>query len=306
MTRHKSFRDCLRHYYLNYYAYWNGWSPDAPDDARLIYRLKKMQSMPMWMGDIVHRMIERIIADMRNDETRSLEEYQNQARKLMNKEYLASTEGKWRWKPKYNLNLFEHYYGEDISQEERVEARDKVFRCLDNFMGSDIYERLARLKPGEWKSVEQLDQFDVGDYPVFVKIDCAVQTKDGLAIIDWKTGKQTDDTDTQLGCYALYAFNQWHIPLEEQRLVSYYLDPDEVATVTPTAEQLIDTKDFILQSAGEMAERLEGSLDENIAREENFPMTDKEYLCKRCFFRERCYETREWPPSEKAYIDCQK
>lgn len=295
MTRHKTFRECLRQYYLNYYGYWNGWSTDAPDDARLIYRLKKMQSLPMWLGDVVHRIVERVIMDLRNDEARPLEQYQNQARKMMNKEYMTSLEGKWRWKPKYNLNLFEHYYGAEITAEQRTEARDKVFRCLEHFMNSDIFERLAKLKPREWKSVEVLDKFLVGDYPVFVKIDCAVQTKDGLAIIDWKTGKETEDTTRQLGCYALYAYHQWHVPLENQRLLSFYLDNNARSTTTPTAEGLIDTKDFILTSAGEMAERLDGSVEENAAREENFPMTDKKYLCKRCFFRERCYQTRPGP-----------
>ena len=29
-TRHRTFQDCRRAYYLNYYGYWNGWSNDDP------------------------------------------------------------------------------------------------------------------------------------------------------------------------------------------------------------------------------------------------------------------------------------
>ena len=138
-SRHKTFQQCRRLYYYTYYGYWNGWSEDAPDRARLAYRLKKMVNMPMWMGDLVHRMAERILGDMRNRELNSLENYQKQVRNLLNREWAQSVEKKWRWKPKYNANLFEHYYGVEITAEERVRARDKVYRCLANLMDSGLF-----------------------------------------------------------------------------------------------------------------------------------------------------------------------
>jgi hypothetical protein len=37
-------------------------------------------------------------------------------------------------------------------------------------------------------------------------------------------------------------------------------------------------------------------MKENKASIKNFPMTDAQWVCKRCFFRELCYNTRNWPP----------
>jgi hypothetical protein len=293
-SRHRMFSECRRQYYLNYYGYWNGWSNDAADAARLAYRLKKMQSLPMWLGDLVHRMIERILGDMRNQELNALAAYQRQTRNWMNREWGQSVEKKWQWKPKYNLNLFEHYYGVDIAPEQRVAAKEKVFRCLEHFMDSDLFLTLDALKPTEWKSVEKLDQFVVGEQPVFVKVDCAAAHDDVMTIYDWKTGKETDDTAVQLGCYALYAYHVWHVPIEKQRLVSYYLDGDTVREHTPEAPELIETKDFILNSMEEMIAALDSGADDNIATRDNFPMTDRRSMCQRCFFRECCFGTKEW------------
>jgi hypothetical protein len=211
-------------------------------------------------------MIERILRDLRNRELNTLEAYQKQARAIMNREWAASVEEKWRWKPKDNLNLFEHYYGIPLSADDRVAARDKVFRCLRNLLESEIFQGFAALKPEQWRSIEKLDQFVVGEIPVYLKIDCAVSPAPAgaepaaasapggaaLAIYDWKTGQETDETLVQLGCYALYGFHVWRVPVAEQRLISYYLDPNTLHEHTPTSGELIDTKDLILSSVEEM------------------------------------------------------
>jgi len=239
-SRHRVFEECRRRYYLQYYGSWNGWSADGPERARLAYRLKNMQSLPMWIGAIVHRIVERIVSDLRNREDRGLEAYQKQARDLMNREWKQSLDGEWMHKPKYNLNLFEHYYGVDVTAEERVAARDKVFACLDHFMNGDLFADLARLRPAEWKSIEKLDQFVVNGHPVFVKVDCATRTEptpEGaparLIIYDWKTGKEAEEAEAQLGCYALYACQVWRVPLEEVQLMLAYLPRTRCAASRP-------------------------------------------------------------------------
>jgi len=293
-TRYKVFNECRRQYYHHYYGYWDGWNDAAPDRARLTYRLKNMMSAPMWVGDLVHRMVERIVGDLRNRELNSLDSYPKQARTLLNREWTQSIEKKWQWKPKYNLNLFEHYYGVEITPEERIAVRDKVYRCLENFMGSEIFAELGDLRPDDWKSLEKLEQFVVGDAPVFLKIDCAVGREGILTIYDWKTGRESEETAVQLGCYALYAFHVWRVPPEKQRLISFYLASNEVRQHAPSAEGLIETKDLILRSMQEMAAVLDSSIEKNRATEENFPMTPRRSTCQRCFFRELCFSTREW------------
>lgn len=299
-SRHRLFHDCRRAYWYNYYGSWGGWDADAPDEARLAYRLKQSVNMPMWLGDLVHRMAERILGDLQNRELNTVENYQKQMRKWMNREWLQSVEGKWKWKPKYNLNLFEHYYGIEITAEERVAARDKVYRCIAHFMESPLFAELAALGPAEWKSIEKLDQFPVNDVPVFVKLDLATApAENSVVVYDWKTGKRSDDTAVQLGCYALYAYQVWRIPLENQRLVSFYLDDNEVAEARPDASHLVETKDFILNSIEEMRATLDGPIEKNEATKENFPMTERRGKCRRCAYREMCFGTREWGEAQE-------
>ncbi|NQU45412.1 PD-(D/E)XK nuclease family protein [bacterium] len=294
-SRHKTFAECRRRYYWHYYGSWGGWSPDGPDDARLAYRFKRMQSLPMWLGDLVHRMIERILGDMRNQETNTLDAYQKQTRAWMNREWKQSLDGLWKWKPKYNLNLFEHYYGVEITPKDREAARDKVFNCLANFMTSEIFDRITRLKPAEWKTIESLEQFLVGGCPAYLKIDCATQSEGRVSIYDWKTGRESDDTLTQLACYALYACQTWGVPVEKQILIPFYLDSGSFSETVPAAETLIETKDFILRSIGEMTAALDSTMEENHASPANFALRDTPSICKRCFYYELCYHTRNLP-----------
>ncbi len=60
-SRARLFRTCPRAYYYNYYGYWDGWSYRADDKTKLIYRLKKLQSMVLWAGSTVHDILEDIL-----------------------------------------------------------------------------------------------------------------------------------------------------------------------------------------------------------------------------------------------------
>ncbi|HME90879.1 MAG TPA: hypothetical protein VKE49_05615, partial [Myxococcaceae bacterium] len=56
-SRHEKFEQCLRAYYLHYYRSWGGWEPDAPEEARRLYILKKLSNRQSWAGRVVHEAI---------------------------------------------------------------------------------------------------------------------------------------------------------------------------------------------------------------------------------------------------------
>src|SRR5262244_3446769 len=64
-SRDEKFRDCLRAYYLHYYRSWGGWEPDAPDDIRRLYVLKKLSNRYNWAGSVVHYTIRHTLLAMR-------------------------------------------------------------------------------------------------------------------------------------------------------------------------------------------------------------------------------------------------
>ncbi len=57
-SRDRLFRSCPRAYFYNYYGYWNGWNDRADESTKLIYKLKKLQSLPLLAGSIVHDVIQ--------------------------------------------------------------------------------------------------------------------------------------------------------------------------------------------------------------------------------------------------------
>src|SRR4051794_15631349 len=56
-SRHEKLSECLRAYYLYYYASWGGWDSEAPENARTLYVLKKLHNRYTWAGSIVHDTI---------------------------------------------------------------------------------------------------------------------------------------------------------------------------------------------------------------------------------------------------------
>ena len=49
-SRRETFQECPRKYYYQYYASHNGWEADAPETARLAYRLKNLTTLPEEIG----------------------------------------------------------------------------------------------------------------------------------------------------------------------------------------------------------------------------------------------------------------
>ncbi len=301
ITRGRIFVECPRKYYYHYYGSWEGWDELAPESARLCYRLKQIVNLKMWCGDIVHRVIETALKRIRQGHPIDIGKLQSQARNIMNGEWKESTENYWTRHPKKYRNLFEHYYGREISGEDRVALRELVFGCLTSFEGMGYAEQLRAISPERWRTIEDLQSFDISGIKTWIKIDCAVEREDNLVIYDWKTGKlpQTEGPSDQQVCYALFATQQWGLPLESLRVSEVYLAEKESEMLPVNAEQIIDFRERLLQSADQMMQRL-ADPKRNIASEADFPRTQNTSTCKRCEFFEICYGDRSLVPPESG------
>ena len=45
---------CPRRYLFHYYVSWGGWSARAPEIVREAFKLKRLLSLPLWRGQLVH------------------------------------------------------------------------------------------------------------------------------------------------------------------------------------------------------------------------------------------------------------
>ena len=60
-SRDGLFRECPKKYYFHYYGSWGGWVASEDDKVKQIYYLKKLKSKELWLGSVVHDVIEFIL-----------------------------------------------------------------------------------------------------------------------------------------------------------------------------------------------------------------------------------------------------
>lgn len=310
VSRNRLFRACPRAYYYQYYGAWGGWASDAPGQARLLYTLKQMTSFPLWGGSVVHQVIQEALQQMRESRVLpTLDQLQQRARALLNAGWKQSRDKLWKQDPKRNVNLFEHYYvreGGEITREEIDALREKVFSALEGFLSSGVPQAVLPLDATQWGRIDMLDSFVAGELPATdnapalpLKVWCAldfsyVDPEGLLHILDWKTGTEhREELRLQLACYALYAMDALHFPLEKLRLMGVFLnDSGRISTYEISSESLVNAKSQILNSSQAMRNCLRDPV-ENLAEEETFPCAANPQCCTRCPFLQVCPAAQE-------------
>jgi hypothetical protein len=299
-TRQQRWDTCRRLYYLAHYAHWNGWRSDAPEMARRCYIFTKMVNLPMLAGDVVHRVIEKILRDHRAGHSRSGDAWVAEARRLLNEGWKQSRDRAWERDPKRNINLFEHCHGLAIGEADIARTRERVAACVEHFLASETWRAIRLTDPGNWRTLEELSQIDLGDFGLWVKIDFAFTDAEGLVwLIDWKTGREEEEHRDQLLAYALYANRAWGVPPEEIRLVPVYLREGAADTLRVTAADLAGAERRILDACREMAAACDDPT-RNTASIENFPMIEDRRVCARCFFQSICFKPDALPCKDAA------
>ncbi len=297
-SRERLFHTCKRAYFYHYYGSWGGWSHDAPERVRLAYRLKQISTIQMWAGAVVHQIIQEALETVRDAtlglappgsvELLTAERLRARAREEMIRGWRQSKGKAWQVRPKGNLNLFEHYYGLPKAEVDAasVEARDRVWACLDWFREGPMWERVLAIPRDGWISVEELESFEVDGTLVWVQLDLAFREGRGAVVVDWKTGSPKEEDRLQAEVYGLFARESWGdvgaVAAELQ-----YLFTREVQTMEVRPGLLEQTREYIAASVGEMRALLVDP-ERNVAREEDFPTTHDPGACTTCKFRELC------------------
>ena len=289
-SRADTFETCKRRYYLNYYGYWGGWERDS--DRRELYIMKKLRSIPMWVGSAVHDTIKWVLNAHQLGFSHPLERALEKLSKDMHADWNGSLQGEYRSDPKHRPGLLEHYYQQPLSGMGLEDAFDQAAACLEVFYESSLFSRVLQGEPIEIMQVEKLDSIQVGGIKAWVVADLILKWNGRTYIVDWKTGKQSFDENghnenLQLGIYAAYAAQKWNIPSEQiiVHLHNLKLGQHESNKVTP--EQIKEVEAHIVQSASAMLDCL-ADPDENTAREEDFPGIDRPAFCGYCNFQGVC------------------
>ncbi len=286
-SRSKLHSECPRKYYYHYYGFWGGWSLQAGQSAQMLYRLRNMKNLYMWAGEIAHKVIQNILENRKRGIDTTLDEANQYALRLIKTGWQESLNKEWVRRPKQALNLFEHYYNREVSQEIiDKKLRRKVYGSITNFFNSVLFDKLKKVPAENYLILESLDNFTLYDTKVYVVPDFAV--RDGSCYLyDWKTGLPTNDDILQLSAYALYAADKWDLPLDKVKVIPVYLSKENFSGAPVENLDIDRAKNYIQTSITGMKSRLR-DIAGNKAHIEDFPKTGNHIKCGACFFQEVC------------------
>ena len=290
-SRQQLFNRCQRAYFYHYYQSFGGWEYSAPLEAKQAYLLKNIISIDQWIGQVVHKTIEEILNNFKiNREWLPFEKAKEIARDLLSRGWRQSTQRKWQQDIKNNLNLFEHYYKSEISQEKTEEIKEKVFTSIKEFLNSELPSSISTSDTPYWlKQQDRIPHFFWQGIKIWTNFDFGLEEthRNRILIYDFKTGKK-ENGDLQFLSYALYALEEKQYPLENISVNPVYLYPTFYCDkVQLTSQKIEGFKNYLQKSYKEM-QRLHNEVYQNNASMEKFAKTKNQSICKYCVFREIC------------------
>lgn len=297
VSRMKEFDFCLRHYYWMRYGSWGGYRADSSPEAREAFILKYMTSLSHYVGRIIHRTCARFWRDWQKERWLSEEKARHETIRALYAGVGESERGGWRRRVSSGTHLFEHEYGQELSEERLGKARDRITRSLAGFYTLGLVQRAypegrrrgqASRGTLQVASIEKREHFELAGTAVHLVMDLVVQEPDrGYVIWDWKSGEEAEVNEFQGAVYALYGQWAWGVPVDRLRMRIAYLRPQRVQELVLTTELLAQTQAQIEASVAAMRARLR-DVEENVAHIDDFPMTDDLSRCSGCVFKRLC------------------
>lgn len=306
LSRGRMFEECPRRFYYHYYFAQVGFSPDAPEEARLALEMKRIKGLDMWIGEVVHETIQWALEQVQGGTILSEQDAKAEARRRLSDGWQGSVRQLWRMNPDETYpNLFEHYYGTPVGAAVTDRLKSKAFTSVTNFMGSEVFKQISDAPTDRWLPIERYASFRMDGLLMYVKFDFALKDGEQLTVYDWKTGNPTQDEIRQLTCYSMYTSTKWDIPIANVKTCAVHLQPE-----LDVMERLVDEADleelrsYVKQGFNAMVKCLRNPA-RNLAAMEDFPMTGNLLRCVRCNFKGICDQGRqasgeleEMPPVE--------
>ena len=278
-SRDGTFLECSRQYWFQYYGSWGGWEVGADPRTREIYVLKQLKTRHMWLGERVHRAIERTLRNLAASPKPLAVDPDEIIRitiEEMRLDFKSSRAGIYRARPK-SCGLFEHEYGIAVPNEEWRNVAATAERCLRNFYGSEIFRLIQASERKDWLELEDFSSFELEGVRVHVVLDFALRRDGDIVIYDWKTGGSDErDNRIQMACYAFYAHQKWGAAPEQVCPIEVNLNRGETTDYHLTTADLDRTRAYLAGSIADMRRVLRDT-ERNLAIEEDFPKIKGKY-----------------------------
>lgn len=291
-SRHKTFLECVRKYYHQYYESHNGWLYEASEENKAAYRLKNIKNIPILLGEAIHSVIDRQLKNFLNGKGLFTEdEIIALVTQNLNKAFLDSTKNRQFWfnKPKRYQMLHEIYYGNGLSPEVIAATKTKLGLCVKNFFNSKTYQDILTKLEMQVLHSEDFQTFEVNGVEVFVVLDFVYKdvSQEKWIVVDWKTGKESEDDRKQLAFYALFLSKEHNIPIEDIVLRNEYLLTGKNLEYNLTEFEIASAQQLMNDSIYHMLNYLADPVKNKPLSKEQFEMNTSK-RCISCNFKEKC------------------
>ncbi len=276
ISRYDTFQSCKRKYYYTYYAKYDSSLPRQKIDE-----LKKMTSIPLEIGNIVHKTIEVFLKRLLKSED-----------EIDRKRFLDYVHRKTI--NLCNTKVFAEVYYNEIPKINIDEVFDKVKNCLNNFLNSErfiwVTKETVSNKENWLIEPDGYGETRIDKMKAYCKVDFLFPVDNKLFILDWKTGKPHEEKHRkQLIGYSTWASFHFSKDLTDIVSIIAYLQPtySEIEIIVNE----FDVQEFSLQIKKETEEMYLfcHNIEENIPKDkEEFTKTNNQNICNYCNFREFC------------------
>jgi len=286
-SRGRVLEDCPRAYFFQYYLALGRVETGDRERIREAKRLKKLKTVPMWIGSSVHDAVEKMLREARDGQPADLDRSIDEMIATMRRDYRESfgdVSGGTRF--------LEHEYGHDVPNERWRRDTSDAKAMVSAFSAMPYLEEVRAAGRERLLALENLEQWYFEGVPIWVRIDLAYRAADGeVHILDWKTGRmQRGQNPLQMTGYAAYAEKAWGVAPEELAVREVYLrqaDDSAEKWCTIDAGALEEARNGIRASVDEMLQLLRDPKS-NVAHEPDFEPLPEPRKCGRCFFQGIC------------------
>ncbi len=290
-SRDNIFKECNRKYFFNYYGYWNGWHSESEDRVKRIYYLKKLKTKELWVGTLVHEVIEFVLKKFRVSEIITLGHALAILEKKAESDFNISKLKEYTGFMSKAHKFFEDEYGIEISADDKKKLLRKARLCVTNFFNSDIFMEIRRTKLEDWVTLEDFLSFDFQGTKIYLSIDFAMKVGDKIILFDWKTGEERlASFDLQLTLYSLYVIKKFGISTDKIETRIFNLTIDKIDNFIIDDEKIDEIKRYMQESISKMKKLLRDDSN-NEAKEEDFEKNEG-FRCSRCNFKKVCDKKR--------------
>ncbi len=276
VSRYETFQSCKRAYFYNYYGKYDS---EVPLDE--INYLKKLTSIPLEKGNIIHDIIRDILIRYTKtsapiDKVKLFTHIYNMIKSFCNRKVFAEI----YYQEQEKIDLEELFI--DIKQTIINLFNSNRFAWLINNAIDSKKEWI--IEPGGYGETR------FNDLKAYCKVDFFFPCKDEYYILDWKSGKYSAEKHRkQMLAYTLWARDTFQLQEEKINPILTFLLPNyqEIGEAF-SREELNNFYQVVSDESNEMYSYCTNVKDNIPLLKAKFPKTDKYIVCSFCNFRKLC------------------